>query len=86
MGHYAPRCRRCLPRTQGSDAVEEDARRLVGRVLRDELAAEDALGDGAAKRPLESRSFSASGQNDVDARVRADGGSTGESSRSSVRT
>jgi len=32
------------------DAVEEDARRLVGGVLRDELAAEGAPGDRAAER------------------------------------
>jgi len=34
----------------GTNAVEEDGGRLVGRVLRDELAAERALEDGAAKR------------------------------------
>ncbi len=34
----------------GADAVEEDGGRLVCRVLRDELAAEGALEDGAAQR------------------------------------
>ncbi len=33
----------------GADAVEEDARRLVGRVLRDELPAEGARDDGRAQ-------------------------------------
>jgi len=42
--------RRRLGFASGADAVEEDARRLVGRVLRDKLAAEGTLEDGAAKR------------------------------------
>ncbi len=41
---------RTLPRPDGADALEEGRGGLVGRVLRDELAAEGALADGAAKR------------------------------------
>ena len=42
--------RRGLGFASSADAVEQDGRGLVGRVLRDELAAEGALEDRAAER------------------------------------
>ena len=41
---------RSLASPVGADALEEGGGGLVGRVLRDELAAEGTLADGAAKR------------------------------------